>query len=319
MSLSGTLPKLPSIRELIKIYGLSAKSQLSQNFILDKNITDKIVRTASLSEATPLVVEVGPGPGLLTRSILDSGAPNVVAVEKDDRFQPTLRQLSVVSGHRLKVLQGNMLEIPHQDILDAGNMTSKPIDTTNAPIHIMGNLPFNVASPLLVQWLHMLANREGVFNCHERDVWMTLMFQKEVGERLSAPTSTSNRGRLAVMAQSLCHVKTVYQVPSTVFVPKPKVDASVVQLIPRKSFVDNDMAGVYPVLENILRYFFTKRRKTIGHILRRLSKEEPATGPLIAELETILDFKARPEDVPTEQFCEAAKLFHQHNIVTLPL
>ncbi|SAM00185.1 hypothetical protein [Absidia glauca] len=313
------LPRLPSIRELIKLYGLSAKSQLSQNFILDKNITDKIVRCAALSEVTPLVVEVGPGPGLLTRSILDAGVKNLVAVEKDDRFQPTLKQLAEASEDRLKVIQGNMLELSHQAIFDKAQLqpTTTTTTTTTTP-HIMGNLPFNIATPLLLQWLHMLAGRQGLFGLSPKGAGMTLMFQKEVGDRLVAKESTGHRGRLAIMAQSLCDVREVYHVPATVFVPKPKVDASVIQLIPRANLMD-DQQGAYLTLENVLRYYFTKRRKTVGHITRRLMKEMPQSKEVVAELEELLDFKARPEDLTTEEFCQAAKLLHRHSIITLPL
>lgn len=124
-----------------------------------------------------------------------------------------------------------------------------------------------------------------------------------------------------MMAQSLCHVKEVYKVPATIFVPKPKVDASVVQLRPKPFFTDaNDMPGTYMTLENVLRFYFTKRRKTMGHITKRLGKElDTFTPSLIEQVEIIVDFKARPEDIPTEQFCDIAKLLYKHNIVTLPL
>ncbi|CAO3577785.1 unnamed protein product [Absidia cylindrospora] len=307
------LPRLPSIRELIKLYGLSAKSQLSQNFILDKNITDKIVRCASLSANVPLVVEVGPGPGLLTRSILDAGVNNMVAVEKDDRFQPTLRQLAEASENRLKVIQGNMLEISHQSILDKAH-----IDTATSPLHIMGNLPFNVATPLLLQWLHLLAGRQGLFGVSPHGAVMTLMFQKEVGDRLAAKASTGHRGRLAIMAQSLCDVEEVYHVPASVFVPKPKVDASVIQLVPKENpFSDHQEA--YLTLENVLRYYFTKRRKTVGHITRRLAKEMPQSKQVLEELEDTLDFKARPEDLTTDQFGVIARRLHESGTIVLPL
>ncbi|OBZ88832.1 Dimethyladenosine transferase 1, mitochondrial [Choanephora cucurbitarum] len=303
------LPRLPSIRELIKLYGLTARSQLSQNFILDKNITDKIVRTTAMSTETPFVVEVGPGPGLLTRSILDSGAQKVIAVEKDDRFIPTLHQLSEASSRRFQVIQGNMLTIDHQQLIE------KLVCSGHAPAHIMGNLPFNVASPLLLQWLHQQASQTGLFGLGH-PVWMTLMFQKEVGQRIVAPVSTSKRGRLAVMAQSLCEVKEVYHVPATVFVPKPKVDASVVQLVPKPSFADpQQMPGIYNTLENLLRHYFTKRRKTIGHITRHLAKEIEQLNPLLDQIETLIDFKARPEDISTAAYCDLAKLLYKHRVL----
>ncbi|KAI9494391.1 S-adenosyl-L-methionine-dependent methyltransferase [Zychaea mexicana] len=301
-----SLPRLPSVRDIVKLYGLSAKSQLGQNFILDKNITDKIVRSAHLSNQTPLVVEIGPGPGLLTRSILDSGAKHV--------------QLSEATQGRLRVLQGNALTVTLQDILEPSSSSSSashPVQLEgHEPLHIMGNLPFNVASPLLMQWLHQSAGRQGLFGL-ENDVWMTLMFQKEVGERLSAKPSTEHRGRLSVMAQSLCQVKTVYAVPSTVFVPRPKVDASVVQLKPRETEEMMIIPNSYKLLEEIVRYYFTKRRKAIGHISKRLAKDMPQVKNIIDELETVMDFKARPEDIPTDTFCSVANLFHQHNITTV--
>ncbi|ORY97316.1 S-adenosyl-L-methionine-dependent methyltransferase [Syncephalastrum racemosum] len=300
---SSSLPRLPSVREIIKLYGLSARSQLSQNFILDKNITDRIVRSSGLTQEAPLVLEVGPGPGLLTRSILDTGVRNVVAVEKDDRFLPTLSQLAQASGDRLKVIHGNIMEVAQDQILP--NEVPSPEQVS----HIMGNLPFNVASPLLVRWLHASAAREGLFGLGP--VWLTLMFQKEVGLRLTAPASTEHRGRLSVMAQSLFKVRTIYKVPSSVFVPRPKVDAAVVQLTPNQSSLDTQ---VYATLENVLRYFFTKRRKTLGHILRRLGKEVPEASVVISQLEAFLDMQARPEDVTTEQFCQMAALFHTHQV-----
>ncbi|KAJ2438358.1 hypothetical protein GGI03_009035, partial [Coemansia sp. RSA 2337] len=119
MSLS-KLPKLPSIRDLIRIYNLRAKQQLSQNFLMDKNITDKIIQLAGLELENSLCVEVGPGPGLLTRSILDKGARNVVAVEKDPRFVPTLEQLQDASEGRFNVILGDMLEIDHKEIVQRG-------------------------------------------------------------------------------------------------------------------------------------------------------------------------------------------------------
>ncbi|KAJ2324256.1 hypothetical protein GGI00_005383, partial [Coemansia sp. RSA 2681] len=191
MSLS-KLPKLPSIRDLIRIYNLRAKQQLSQNFLMDKNITDKIITLAGLELENSLCVEVGPGPGLLTRSILDKGARNVVAVEKDPRFVPTLEQLQDASEGRFNVILGDMLEIDHQEIIQRGlgleSNADKHIEAFDH-VHLVGNLPFSVATPLLVQWLHLLAAKQGIFSSPH--VTMSLMFQKEVGLRIIAPTSNT--------------------------------------------------------------------------------------------------------------------------------
>ncbi|KAF9343382.1 Dimethyladenosine transferase 1, mitochondrial [Mortierella sp. AD094] len=258
-----TLPPLPPIRDLIRVYGLSANQKFSQNFILDKNVTDTIVRHAKISPQDDLVVEVGPGPGLLTRSILDAGARRVVVVEKDNRFVPALQQLSEASDQRLGIIMGDMLQLDHADIFKAARELSvsplissapttaktttnnpdqssqdhydqtvdsnilRPLDDNNATIRLLGNLPFGVASPLLIQWLKMMALRQGIFQANNK-VSMTLMFQKEVAEGIAAPPGHPQRSRLSIMAQSICNVKMAYKVPSGVFVPKPKVDAAVV-------------------------------------------------------------------------------------------
>ncbi|KAI8975096.1 S-adenosyl-L-methionine-dependent methyltransferase [Mycotypha africana] len=342
----GSLPRLPSIRDLIKLYHLSAKSQILlvkdrisvvtvmvEGSLFHFASVDKIVKTASISaRMTPFVVEIGPGPGLLSRSILDAGVKRLIAIEKDERFIPILQQLSEVSGNRLQVIQGDALHIDYSHIVQS-NMLSidqqqqqphrpkqEPCETTLEQQHgyIMGNLPFNIASPLLLKFLNQQVNRHGIFGLG-LDVCMNLMFQKEVGDRITADVSTSKRGRLSVMAQSVCNVKTVYKVPATVFVPKPKVDASVIQFVPKSNLsIDST---TYLTLENVLRYYFTKRRKTMGHLTQRLRKECPGqfTPELLQKMETIVDFKARPEDVTTEQFCYLSKLLKDHEIVQLPL
>ncbi|KAJ1921926.1 hypothetical protein H4219_000273 [Mycoemilia scoparia] len=221
-----SLPKLPSIRDLIKIYGISAQSRFSQNFILDRNITDTIVKNAKIDFDHSLVIEVGPGPGLLTRAILNAGAKNLVAVEKDKRFIPTLEQLQAASENRFKAILGDILYVDHKQLMDIAQ--NNPANKQEIEkVHIIGNLPFNIATSLLIQWLYQMEKREGLFALPEPS--MTLMFQKEVGLRISAPPSAKERGRLSVMTQSLCEAKTIYTVRSSSFVPKPKVDAAVIQ------------------------------------------------------------------------------------------
>ncbi|CAG8490481.1 7116_t:CDS:2, partial [Acaulospora colombiana] len=138
------------------------------------------------------------------------------------------KQLSEVSEGVLKVFHGDMLKIDHSSILQAANMSETDSICSKSRVHLIGNLPFNVASPLLVQWMKMLYGREGIFRFP--NVSMTLMFQKEVGNRIVAGVNDSRRGRISVLVQSLCEARTVYQLPSEVFVPKPKVDAVLIQL-----------------------------------------------------------------------------------------
>ncbi|KAJ2455250.1 hypothetical protein EV183_000985 [Coemansia sp. RSA 2336] len=255
------LPKLPSIRDLTRIYNLRAKQQLSQNFLMDKNVTDKIVSLAGLELENALCVEVGPGPGLLTRSILDRGAQSVVAVEKDPRFTPTLDQLRDASQGRFTSLINDMLTIDHNEIIRSGLQleSSRKLQLTEfSHIHLLGNLPFNVATPMLIQWLHLLAKREGIFGA--RNVSMTLMFQKEVGARLTAFERESPRGRLSVVAQSICDVYQIYGVRASSFVPRPKVDASMVQLRPLET----------PLLKSSLRTLEDLMRQDIQGLAARV-------------------------------------------------
>ncbi|KAI9136022.1 S-adenosyl-L-methionine-dependent methyltransferase [Paraphysoderma sedebokerense] len=262
-----SLPPLPSVNQLLKIYNLSAKQKLSQNFILDQNVTDKIVRLVAGSKKSlsdSLVVEVGPGPGLLTRSLLAAGATNVVAIEKDPRFLPTLNQLAEATDHRLKIIQGDVLQTSASKIFSAAHMSESSID--KMPIHIAGNLPFGISTVLLFQWLHNLAKRDGLFK-YSSNVDMVLMFQKEVAQRITASPQSPERSRLSVMTQSLCSASLEYIVPGKVFVPPPKVDAGVVKLIPlEKRLLDSNVP--YAVLETILRHAFNQRRKTIKNSLR---------------------------------------------------
>ncbi|KAF9279946.1 Dimethyladenosine transferase 1, mitochondrial [Mortierella alpina] len=342
------LPPLPPIRDLIRVYGLSADQKFSQNFILDKNVTDTIAQHAKISVKDDLVVEVGPGPGLLTRSILDAGARRVVVVEKDPRFLPTLQQLAEASDHRLGIVMGDMLKLDHANILQAGSSLHnrptdmsyaqhsvpilagstdnentqdrdlqreqdqkkedeywKPMDDRNSTIRLLGNLPFGVASPLLIQWLKMMALRQGIF-CADNKVSMTLMFQKEVAEGIVAPPSHPQRSRLSVIAQALCNVKMAYRLPSGVFVPKPKVDAAVVHF---EKKAEPLVPGSLEKLEDVARFYFNKRRKTMGHNTNRMAKAAPEVKPILDEwvAEGGWDMNMRSQDVSTEQFCALAR------------
>ncbi|KAJ1732167.1 hypothetical protein LPJ61_002171 [Coemansia biformis] len=298
------LPKLPSVRDLTRIYNLRANQQLSQNFLMDTNITNKIVGMAGLELDNALCVEVGPGPGLLTRSLLESGAQSVVAVEKDPRFRPVLDQLQDASGGRFRAIVGDMLKIDHQDIvrcgMELGSREPKPFDS----VHLVGNLPFSVATPLLVQWLHQLAERRGIFA--SPNVSMTLMFQKEVGDRITAIHSEPPRGRLSVVAQSLCDAFRIYSVPSSAFVPRPKVDAVVVQLRPLSTPL---LASSLGTLEHLARMMFMKRRKMLARIFKDW---DPAQIALLEECE--IDPTLRPQDVPTVKLCSLAKIIEERGI-----
>ncbi|KXN71570.1 mitochondrial transcription factor B-like protein [Conidiobolus coronatus NRRL 28638] len=292
------LPRLPSVKDIIQIYKLSANQSLSQNFILDKNVTDKLVKKAKLNLEKSLVIEVGPGPGLLTRSLLESGVENLVVIEKDERFLPTLNQLKDAVPSRLKIIHGDMLQVNYNNILETVGLSHNSVDR----VHLVGNLPFNVATPLLLQWLNMVYNKNDYFQY--LDSTMTLMFQKEVAERIASPADIKQRSRLSIMSQAICSANVIYKVPSSSFVPKPKVDGWVAQLTPNSNRYQLES---YERLERVLRVFFLKRRKTI----RRIATDyDPQLYQLIKELNW--DETKRPENISVEQFCKLTNVIHSN-------
>lgn len=223
------LPPLPTISEIVKLYKLRAVKQLSQNFLLDKNIINKIVRSAGNLQ-NKFVIEVGPGPGGLTRGIIEAGCASVAVIEKDLRFMEGLQLVadSLIPPQSIQIHHANVLNLDLDTIVPPKFKTNWESDEAN--IHLMGNLPFNISIGLLLRLLKKVSEKKGLYSFGR--VPMTLMFQKEVVERMYAPVSYKERSRLSVMCQYLCQVKPKLLVASTCFVPKPKVDAAVVQLIP---------------------------------------------------------------------------------------
>ncbi|XP_010729568.2 dimethyladenosine transferase 1, mitochondrial [Larimichthys crocea] len=247
------LPPLPTVGELIKLYNLRAEKQLSQNFLLDLRLTDKIVRQAgSLRDAH--VCEVGPGPGGLTRSILNAGAADVLVVEKDTRFIPGLKLLSEAAPGRMRIVHGDILTYR----MDRGFPVniSKPWEEGPPNLHVIGNLPFNVSTPLIIKWLENMANKTGPFAYGRTQ--LTLTFQKEVAERLTASTGSKQRSRLSVMAQYLCTVRNCFTIPGRAFVPKPEVDVGVVNFTP---LVQPQIQQPFKLVEKVVRNIFQFRRK----------------------------------------------------------
>ncbi|XP_020569052.1 dimethyladenosine transferase 1, mitochondrial isoform X2 [Oryzias latipes] len=247
------LPPLPTVGELIKLYNLRAEKQLSQNFLLDLRLTDKIVRQAGcLNNAH--VCEVGPGPGGITRSILNAGAADLLVVEKDSRFIPGLKLLSEAAPGKLRIVHGDILTYR----MDRGFPTdiSKPWDQEPPNLHIIGNLPFSVSTPLIIKWLENVANRTGPFAFGRTR--LTLTFQKEVAERLTASTGSRQRSRLSIMAQYLCTVHNCFTIPGRAFVPKPEVDVGVVHFTP---LLQPRIQQPFKLVEKVVRNVFQFRRK----------------------------------------------------------
>jgi 16S rRNA (adenine1518-N6/adenine1519-N6)-dimethyltransferase len=266
-----SLSDLPPLREALQAHGLLARKALGQHFLLDLNITRKIARLAGPLEGAP-VIEVGPGPGGLTRALLEAGA-QVIAIEKDRRFEPLLTELAEVADGALRLVFADAMEADEQAL-------------AGGPARIVSNLPYNVGTPLLIKWL------TGPF----RPETMTLMFQKEVAQRIVAPAGSSAYGRLAVLAQACARVEIVMDAPARAFTPPPRVDSAVVRLEPRPDAPDDRRLAA---LQAITGAAFGQRRKMLRASLKPLGGEALCAAAGI-------DPSARAETVPIEGFLRLA-------------
>jgi 16S rRNA (adenine1518-N6/adenine1519-N6)-dimethyltransferase len=263
---------LPPLRETIAAAGLSARKSLGQNFLLDLNLTRRIARSAG-DLATGTTIEIGPGPGGLTRALLIEGAAHVVAIERDERAIDALAPLVEASRGRL-------------EIVCADALTIDPATLGPAPRRIVANLPYNIGTRLLLDWLEF----------PERFESLTLMFQKEVADRLVAPVGSEAFGRLSVLVQWLCRVRPLLELPPSAFTPPPKVKSTVVQLVPRATpLVSADRAA----LEKVTAAAFGQRRKMLRQSLK------PLGGDVLLERAGIAPTE-RPERLSIEDFCRIA-------------
>lgn len=250
------LPPFPVLREVLKMYKLGALKKLSQNFLLDMNLTDKIARKAGNCEGK-YVVEVGPGPGGLTRSILQQGPKKLIVIEKDKRFKPALDMLADAYA-----MTGNEMQIIYEDIMTINleNMfpddARRSWDDTKPPIHIIGNLPFSVSTALIIKWLKAISEKSSAWSYGRTR--MTLTFQKEVAERLVAPVFNDQRCRLSIMAQTWTKPVINFYIPGQAFVPKPEVDAGVVSFVP---LIVPQTQHEFSFFEKVTRHIFSFRQK----------------------------------------------------------
>ena len=270
---------LPPLRDVIAEWGIDPKKSLGQNFLFDLNLTGKIARSGGDLQGIT-VIEIGPGPGGLTRALLAQGAKRVIAIERDQRALPALAAISAHYNNKLEVLHDDALTCDWTRHLQA-----------HERCRIIANLPYNIGTALLVQWL-------------ETPQWpphfdsLVLMFQREVAERIVAsPAQPKDYGRLAVLSNWRCQTKILFDVPASAFTPPPKVTSSVVQLIPRASPLPCSL----PWLTRITASAFGQRRKMLRQSLKSLGLD---TARLIAEAD--LDETARAETVPIEGFVRLA-------------
>jgi 16S rRNA (adenine1518-N6/adenine1519-N6)-dimethyltransferase len=269
---------LPPLREIVERHGLAPQRSLGQNFLFDLNLTSRIARASGPLEGVT-VVEIGPGPGGLTRALLMNGAAKVIAVERDPRCLPALAEIAACYPGRLEVVEGDALA------LDISALTG------DSPARIVANLPYNVGTALLVGWLG-------------NPVWppwwqsLTLMFQREVAERIVAtPSERADYGRLAVLAGWRAQSRILFDVAPSAFVPPPKVTSSVVQIVPRPAPLPCEIR----LLEVVTQAAFGQRRKMLRQSLKSLGGDTAALLDAAGLLPT-----ARAEEIPVKGFVALA-------------
>jgi 16S rRNA (adenine1518-N6/adenine1519-N6)-dimethyltransferase len=266
-----TRDDLPPLRDALSQAGITADKRFGQHFLLDLNVCRKIVRLACLQPGET-VIEIGPGPGGLTRALLEGGA-RVVAIEKDSRFVSLLEALAGTAENHLRVVNADALAVDESTLVEG-------------PASIVANLPYNVGTPLLVKWL------TGAF----RPRSMTLMFQKEVARRIVAGPGSGDYGRLGVLAQALCEGSVVMELPARAFTPPPKVDSAVVHLIP---LANRPSETLIAALQRVTHDAFGQRRKMLRSSLRALGGEALCRSVGIDPL-------SRAETVPVDGFLALA-------------
>jgi 16S rRNA (adenine1518-N6/adenine1519-N6)-dimethyltransferase len=271
------IDNLPPLREVIAEHGLQAKKELGQNFLLDLNLTARIARVAGSLEGVR-VIEVGPGPGGLTRALLAEGAREVIAIERDARALPALAQISDAYPGRLTVIHGDAMEMDYRALADG-------------PTRLVANLPYNIGTPLLTGWLTM-------------EPWppffdsLTLMFQREVAERICAKPGDNHYGRLGVLAGWRTDARIAFNVGRQAFVPAPAVTSAVVHLVPKP--VEEGLP--VKLLEQVTKAAFGQRRKMVRQSLKSLGV--PVEGLLAA---AGLKGDERAEELPVEAFLKMAR------------
>ena len=273
---SGVIDDLPPLRDVIARHGLRARKSLGQNFLLDLNLTAKIARCAGDLTGSD-VLEIGPGPGGLTRGLLASGARSVVAIEKDSRCVPALEEIADAYPGRLRIIEGDALEVDISGLL-------------TPPIKIVANLPYNVGTALLTHWLE--ADWPPFWDS------LTLMFQREVADRITASPGSKAYGRLSILVQWRCDARIVMDLPPEAFTPPPKIRSAVVHLtaLPAPRFPAD--AGT---LHDVVAKAFGQRRK----MLRASLKSYPNIEDKLRSAG--IDPTARAETVDLEQFCTLAR------------
>lgn len=275
------MKQLPTLRETVEKHGLLAKKSLGQNFLLDMNITDKIIRESLALQklenfSRSQVFEIGPGPGGLTRAILKAEPEILTVIEMDTRCIEIMNEIKDIVGEQLQIVEGDALKF---DFLRINN---------KLPKHIISNLPYNISVPLLIGWLKNISSFKS----------LTLMFQKEVAERIMASTGNKSYGRISVLAQLVCQIDKLFDLNPNCFVPAPKIRSSVLLFRPNQKIIAPE---ILQKVEKITELAFGQRRKMIRQSLKTLPNLENICSDL--GIETTL----RAEDITPEQYLSLAQ------------
>lgn len=273
------MDQLPTLKETVEKHGLMAKKNLGQNFLLNMDIVRRVANAAGTLKGET-VIEIGPGPGGLTRALLEAGVAQVIVIERDGRCLAALEELHHFYPGKLQIHHADALKVNLQSL-------------TSHPFKVVANLPYNIGTELLVRWLSNLTNIRS----------FTLMFQKEVALRITAKPNTKDFGRLAILCQYLLDTTKVFDLPPGAFTPPPKVTSSVVHLIPKALTVDE--FALTPFLSRITQSAFGQRRKMLRSSLK----------PLFVESEIIaagIDPNFRPEQLSLENFVTLARLLQKN-------
>jgi len=279
---TGTPDGLPPLSEVIRAHGLSARKGLGQNFILDLNLTRRIARAAGPLEGVN-IVEIGAGPGGLTRALLLEGAARITAVERDKRCIPALEEIASRYPGRLDILRGDALEMELRNIAPS-------------PVRIVANLPYGASTELLARWL----TTEPWPPWYDR---MVLMFQREVAERILSPPGRKTFGRLSVLAQWRTSPRKLLNLPPRAFTPAPKVESTLVEFVPVKN---PEPAGSCAALQKVVATAFGQRRKMLRKSLRILMQEPEKTLEKLG-----IDPSLRAEALSVSEFCALARTWHK--------
>ncbi|MBR2136547.1 MAG: 16S rRNA (adenine(1518)-N(6)/adenine(1519)-N(6))-dimethyltransferase RsmA [Alphaproteobacteria bacterium] len=280
------MTELPTLKETVDKYGLLAKRSLGQNFLLDQNITGKIIRTSletrGLTDFSHEdVYEIGPGPGGLTRAVLNASPHRLTVIEMDSRCIAIMQELQTFFPQVLRIIEGDALAFDYHE-------------ETSYPKSIVSNLPYNISVPLLLGWIKSITH----FNS------LTLMFQKEVAERIMAPCHNKSYGRLSVIAQLTCHIKSLMTLNPQCFVPAPKIWSTVLLFTPK---ADAPSPQVLHQVELITELAFSQRRKMIRQSLKTLEGLENVCQKIN------IDLTARAENISCEQYRQMAELMLEQN------